>query len=173
MTALERLVVQLAACALLMLGAWLWHRHEVSAAHKAGWAAAVLAGEQQRQADSDKAQRDERALREQFAERAQQYYEKESIYESTLADAQRRVRTGVDSLRCPAAGAVQASAAPADRPAAAASTPDEPGAPVVPEVAADILGNAAAVAGLVRKYDELAARYDACRAVNNGAPPAD
>jgi len=38
----------------------------------------------------------------------------------------------------------------------------------VPEVAADILVLAADAAGLVRKYERLTERYDACRALNNG-----
>jgi hypothetical protein len=36
----------------------------------------------------------------------------------------------------------------------------------VPEAAADLLGIAADVAGLVRRYDRLIQRFEACRAVN-------
>jgi hypothetical protein len=36
----------------------------------------------------------------------------------------------------------------------------------VPEAAADILGDGATVAGLVRKYDRLTERFEKCRAVN-------
>jgi hypothetical protein len=38
----------------------------------------------------------------------------------------------------------------------------------VPEAAADVLGIAAGVAGLVRRYERLEQRFDECRAVNAG-----
>ncbi|WUR15719.1 hypothetical protein E7V67_011625 [[Empedobacter] haloabium] len=173
MTALERFVAAVVAGVLLAALAWWWHAREVSHARHEGWAAAVAAADKQYNADADAARREERALRDQFVERANQYHLKEQTYDQNLVDAQRRMRAGVDSLRCPAASAVQASAAPADRPAAAGAAPDEPGAPVVPAVAGDILGLAADTGRLVRKLEEVTARYDACRALNNGAPPAD
>lgn len=59
------------------------------------------------------------------------------------------------------------SGAPAgDRPAAGGPGADVEGPAIVPDAAADLLGDTAAIAGLVRRYDRVVERFEACRAVN-------
>lgn len=154
----------------VITGGWLWHRHEVSAARQAGYDAAVMAGEKQRTADAAAALAIERENRELFRIRDEQARQREDTYAQALDDAQRRMRAGTDRLRCPAS-TVQPAAAPADGPVASGAAADEPGTPVVPEVAGDILGLAGDTARLVRKYDDLTFRLEACRALNNGPVP--
>ena len=165
--ALERLALQLGACALLVLGAWLWHADQVHDAREAGRAEVIEAGRKQHALDAAAALATEREQREQNRLKDEAAKRKEQEYAENLADAQRRVRAGDDSLRI-AINAIRATSAPADRPAAGGPAPDEFRAELVPEVAADALGNAAAVAGIVRKFDRLEQRFEACRAMNNG-----
>lgn len=40
------------------------------------------------------------------------------------------------------------------------------GPAIVPDAAADLLGDAAAIAGLVQRYDRVGERFEVCRAVN-------
>lgn len=151
----------------VITGGWLWHRHEVSVARQAGYYAAVAAGEKQRAADAAAALITERENRELFRIRDERARQREETYEQALEDAQRRIRTGADSLRI-AVNTIRATAAPADRPAAGGPPVDEPGAAIVPEVAGDILGLAGDTARLVRKYERVVERLDACVALNNG-----
>jgi hypothetical protein len=167
-------MVQVAAVVLLVLGAWLWHVHEVSAARIAGWDAAVAAGKAKYEADAAKARKTESELRAQLRDKDDEANELERTYEISLEVAQRDVRAGRERLRCPTAGPVHAAApAPAAGPAAGEPAPDGPGADLVPEVAADVLGLAADGESIVRKYDRIVERFEACRALNNGTPPAD
>jgi hypothetical protein len=166
MSALERLLAgMILVLALLLGGAW-WVRHYGAERYEAGQAAAVEAGEKLRQAEADRNRKTETDLRAQLAAADTDAYQKDQQHAQDLEAAQRRVRTGVDSLRCPAAGPVQPAAAPGDRPTAAGAAPDGQGAELVPDAAAEILGDGATIAGLVRKYDRLNERFEACRAVN-------
>lgn len=155
----------------VITGGLLWHRHEVSAGRQAGYDAAVTAGEKQRAADAAVALTTERALRAKLAARDAAEQQKDAEYAETLAAAQRRVRAGDDSLRI-AINTIRATAAAPAGPTAAGPAPDGPGAAIVPEVAANILGLAADTGRLVRKYERLEERYDACVALNNGPGPA-
>jgi hypothetical protein len=168
---LDRLALQVGACALLVLGACLWHTAEVSGARKEGYAAAVAAGEKQRALDAEVALTNERALRARLAAADTAAQTREQTYAENLAAAQRRVRAGDDSLRI-AIRTIRATATPADRPAAGGPEVDESRAELVPEVAADAVGFAATAAGLVRKIDRVTERFNECRALNNGPTPA-
>jgi hypothetical protein len=169
MSAPERLLIGTALAVVLAVGGWVTVIHygntRYDAGHDAGYAAAVDLGKKQRDRDAYLNQQAEDELRAQLAAKEADAYRKEQEYASNLEAAQGRVRAGIDRLRCPA-GPVPASAAPEDRPAAGDAPGDGQGPDVVPEAAADILGIAADVAGLVRRYDQVVERFDACRAVN-------
>lgn len=169
MTAPERLLVGVATSVLFAVGAWLGVRHygaeQYDAGHDAGYAAAVDVGKKQRDRDTYLNQQTEDELRALLAAKDADAYRKEQEYASNLADAQRRVRAGTDRLRCPAS-TVQPGTAAEGRPAAGGPAADGGGADLVPEAAADVLGDGATVAGLVRKYDRLTERFEKCRAVN-------
>lgn len=167
MTALHRFALQAVLLVAAIAAGWLWHLSEVSAARKGGYSAAVAAGEKQRAIDAAAALTTERTLRAKLAARDAADIQKEQTHAETLAAAQRRMRAGDDSLRI-AIKTIRATAAPADRPAAGGPAPDGPGESIVPAVAADILGLAADSGRLVRKYERLEARFDECRALNNG-----
>jgi hypothetical protein len=170
-SALERYAIGAMAGLLVLFAAWLWHRSEVNAAHERGYSEAVAAAEIERDLAAEESRRKERVWRDAFVERNEKFQHKEQGYETALADAQRRVRAGTDRLYCPASNPVQASTAPADRSIPVPPEGDGAGTPVVPEVAADILGLAAATGKLVRKLDEAEELYNACRALNNGSSP--
>ncbi|GGY11644.1 hypothetical protein GCM10007386_47420 [Pseudoduganella dura] len=55
---------------------------------------------------------------------------------------------------------------------ALAPAPDASGAAIVREVAGDILGLAADTGPVLRKYQRVVERFEACCAMNNGAEPA-
>lgn len=165
MTALERLIVAAALVMLLVTGVWVGVHRYGAARYDAGYAAAVDLGKKQRDRDAYVNQQTEDELRTLLAAKDADAYRKEQEYASNLEAAQRRVRAGTDRLRCPA-GPVPAAAAAADRPAASGPGADGGGADVVPEAAADLLGIAADVAGLVRRYERVVERFEACRAVN-------
>jgi hypothetical protein len=165
-TALERLLVGLAVAVVLATGAWIGVHGYGAEQYDAGYAAAVDAGKKQRDRDTYLNQQTEDELRTMLAAKDADAHRKEQEYASNLADAQRRVRAGTDRLRCPAADPVQPGATAADRPAAAGAPADGQGPDVVPEAAADLLSIAADVAGLVRRYDQVVERFEACRAVN-------
>lgn len=166
MTALERLLIGVVLAVLLAAGALLGLRHYGNERYQAGYDAAVAAGKEARDAAATANLAIESGLRAQLLDRDTAAFRKEQEYASNLADAQRRVRAGTDRLRCPAASPVQPGAAAEGRPAAADPPADGPRPDVVPEAAADLLGIAADVAGLVRRYDQVVERFEACRAVN-------
>jgi hypothetical protein len=166
MTALERLLIGAVVAALLAVGAWRVAMYYGDTRYDAGYDAAVAAGQKQRDREADENRKAESDLRAQLAARDVEAQRKEEKYAESLDAAQRRVRTGTDRLHCPAASPVQPAAAPGDRPAAAGAPADGQGPDVVPEAAADLLGIAADVAGLVRRYDQVVERFENCRAVN-------
>lgn len=167
MSRLERVLAGiLLLVALLALGALGIHRYG-AARHQAGYDAAVAAGKAQYDRDAAAARKTESDLRAQLAARDADAFKKEQDHAASLEAAQRRVRAGVDSLRCPA-GPVPAGAAPDDRPAAGGPEADRAGPAIVPETASAILSDGAAVAGLVRRYERVVERFEACRAVNAG-----
>jgi len=165
MTALHRLLCTVLAVVLLVIGAWLGVRHYSAARYQAGWDAAVAAGKEQRDRDAALARETETALRAQLHARDTDAHRKEQEYATNLEAAQRRVRAGVDSLRCPARP-VPAGAEAGDRPAAAGPAVDGEGSAIVPEAAAEILGDAADIGRIMRNYDRVVERFEACRAAN-------
>ena len=166
MTALERSVVGVVLAVLLVAGALLGLRHYGNERYQAGYDAAVAPGKEARYSAETANLAIESGLRAQLLDRDTAALRKEQEYASNLANAQRRMRAGDDRLRCPVASAVQSAAAAADRPAAAGAPADGPEQDLVPEAAADVLGYGAAIAGLVRKYERVIQRFEACRAVN-------
>lgn len=176
MSALERFVIGIAIGVLLIGVGWIYHRHAVEVARdegdRAGYARAVELGNARYEAERDNNLVRERALREQLAARDTAAMKQEQTHAENLAAARRRVLAGTDVLRCPAS-ALSNGATTADRPAAGGAAPDGAGAAIVPEVAADILGDAAAAAGIVRKFDRVVERFDECRALNNGSALAE
>jgi hypothetical protein len=166
MTALDRMIITAA----ILIGGWIgvlaYCAHQYHAGHAAGYAAAVDAGKVQYDRDAAAAAKTESDLRQALAEKDTQAHQKEIEHAQALADAQRRVRTGVDRLRCPAASPVQPATAAATGSASAAPATDGTGPDLMPEAASDVLGYGAAIAGLVSRYAEVVERYDACRAVN-------
>lgn len=166
MSALERLAAEVLLVVLLVLSAWFGVRHYGAAQRQAGWDAAVAAGKEQRDHDAAIARETETTLRAQLRTQDAVALRKEHEHAESLEAAQRSLRAGVDRLRCPAAGPVPVGAAAGDRPAAAGPGADGEGPAIVPEVAAEILGDAAAAAGLVRRYERIVERFEACRSVN-------
>ncbi len=164
MTALQRIAAYLLLAVVAMAACGLYVHYTAASHYDAGYAAAVAAGTAERDRQADAYRNADAALRADLAARDADAFKKEQDHAKDLAAAQRRVRAGTDSLRCP--GAVSAAAAPATGPAAAEPATDQPGPAIVPETAADILGIGADVAGLVRRYDRLVERFDACRALN-------
>jgi hypothetical protein len=166
MTALERLGAAAILVLILLLGGAWWIQHYGDEQHDAGYAAAVAAGKEQHDRDAAAALKTESDLRAQLRARDADALRKEEEYASNLENAQRRVRTGVDSLRCPATSAVPAGTAPGDRPAAAGSVADGEGPAMVPEVSADILSLVADHQRLVQRYARVVERFEACQALN-------
>ncbi|MBQ5963135.1 DUF2514 family protein [Massilia sp. ZL223] len=149
---------------LLVLGA-LGVIHYGGQKYEAGYNAAVADGEQSRKDAERIARETENDLRNRLRAQDIAAHRKEQEHATRLEAAQRRVRAGVDRLRCPA-GPVSVAAASGDRPVAGGPASDGQGAELVPEVAADLLGLAADVGGLVRRYDRLVERFEECRAVS-------
>lgn len=166
MTLLERLLVAVAVAMMLATGVWLGVNHYGTERYDAGYAAAVDAGNKQRDRAAYLNQQTEDELRAMLATKDADAHRKEQEYASNLADAQRRVRAGTDRLRCPTASPLQPAAAAEDRSVAGAPAVDGGGPDLVPEAAADVLGHGAAIAGLVRRYAEVLDDFEACRAVN-------
>jgi len=164
MTALQRLTSAVMLVLLVAVGSVLWVRHYGAEQYQAGQDAAIAAGKAQYDRDAAAARKTESDLRAQLRAKDADALRQKEEHAKNLANAQRRMRAGADSLRCPAA--VPADAAPDDRPAAGGPDPDPERARIVPEVAADLLGIAADIAGIVRKYDRLEQRFEACRALN-------
>lgn len=134
--------------------------------YQAGYDAAVAAGKEQHDRDAAAAHKIESDLRAQMAAKDADAYRKEQNYATNLEAAQRRVLTGADRLRCPAASPVPAGAAPGDRPAAGGPGADGEGPAMVPEVSADLLGLVADHQRLVQRYARVVERFKACQAVN-------
>lgn len=165
MSALERLLAAvILVLALLLGGAW-WIRHYGDEHYQAGWDGAVAAGKEARDSAATVHVAIESGLRAQLLDKDTSALRKEQEHAEALEAAQRRVRAGVDSLRCPAS-AVQPAAPADDRPAAAGPAPDGQGAELVPDAAAALLGDGAAIAGIVRKFDRLNERFERCQALN-------
>lgn len=162
---LDRFLTGLAIAAALAVAGWFGLHHYGAERYQAGYNAAVEAGKAQHALDDAKYRKLESDQRAKDAARDAEATRKDQEHAQALADAQRRVRSGTDRLRCPASP-VQPATAPGDRPAASTPAADGAGPDVVPEVAADLLGIAADAAGLVRRYAEVVERFDACRAVN-------
>jgi hypothetical protein len=165
MSALEKLVLAVLAAVILLLIGWFVLDDYGATRYQAGYADAVALGQKQRDDQAANYRKTEIALRADLAARDLAAFQKEQAYASSLEAAQRRVRAGVDSLRCPA-GPVPAAGSAGDRPAAGGPAPDGQGAELVPDVSAALLGDGAASAGLVRKFDSLEQRFEACREVN-------
>ncbi len=167
MSALERLLCSLLAAVLLSIGAWYGVCRYGIQQRQAGYDAAVADGKASRDLEAQIARQTEDDLRAQLRAKDEDAHRKEQEHAQSLEDAQRRMRTGVDSLRCPAARAVPGIAASEDRPAAGEPATDGQGPAIVPEVAAEILGDGADVAGLVRRYERVTELFEVCRAMNN------
>lgn len=162
---MNRLLIGVLVAAALSGGAWIGLRHYGATQYQHGYDAAVTAGQAQLAHEAAENLKIETGLRAQLAERDDEAHRKEVEYAENIDAAQRRVRAGTDRLRCPASP-VQPAAAPGARPVAASAPADGQGPDLVPEVAADLLGIAADVAGLVRRYERIVERFEECRAVN-------
>jgi hypothetical protein len=165
MTSLERLAIAAFALAALLLGAVFGMKHYGAERYDAGYAAAIAAGKAQHDRDAAAALKTESDLRAKLAAKDADAQRKDEEHAQALADAQRRLLTRVDRLRCPASP-VQPTTAPTDRPATAVAPVDGTGPDLVPEAAADVLSYGAAIAGLVSRYERVVERFEECRAVN-------
>lgn len=164
MSSLERLLATIVLLVLLLFSGSLAVRHYGAEQYQAGQAAAVAAGRAQHERDTAAARKTESHLRAQLRDKDAVAFNKEKQYATNLAAGQRRMRAGDDRLRCP--GTVPATTPPGDRPAAGGPQTDDERPSIVPEVAADLLGIAADIGGLVRRYERVVERFEACRAVN-------
>jgi len=165
-SALDRLLIGCILLAALLVGGALGVRHYGAERYQAGWDGAVAAGREQRDSDAAAALAIESGLRTRLLEQDTTALRKEQEYAANLDDAQRRVRAGVDRLRCPAASPVQPGAAAGDRPAAGGPGADGEGPSMVPDVSADLLGLVADHQRLVQRYARVVERFEACRALN-------
>ena len=130
-----------------------------------GFEAAIKIGKQRRDADAEISRQTEVELRTQLGIKDTAALKKEKHHALSLAAAQRRILAGTDSLRCPAR-AVPVTATTGDRSVAGGPAADDDGSELVPEAAADLVGIASDVERLVRQYDRVVERFEACRAVN-------
>lgn len=167
MSKLEELLVVVLVVILIAATGLVGIHHYGAVQYQSGYDAAILAGKARRDHDAEANRATEASLRRQLALKDQDANDKEIEHAQALEAAQRRVRSGTDRLRCPASP-VQPAAASDDRPAAASLATDGAGPDIVPETAADILGYGAAIASLVRRYDDVVYRFEACRKVNAG-----
>jgi hypothetical protein len=165
-SALERLLAAVLLLAVLTVGGWLGLERYGAARYQDGYDAAVKAGKEASDGAAVAHLAIESGLRAQLLARDTSALRKEQENAEALEAAQRRVRAGVDSLRCPTASPVQSAAPASDRPIAAGPTPDGQGAELVPDAAAEVLGDGATIAGIVRKFDRLEQRFEKCRAVS-------
>jgi hypothetical protein len=163
---LQDLMLQAVLGIALLLALWFVAHSYGAEKYDAGYAAAVAAGQAQHDSEAVAAQAIESGLRAKLLDRDTEALRKDQEHAQALADAQRRMRNGTDSLRCPAASPVHEAATPSSGPAAADAGIDGTGPAIVPETAADLLGIAGDVASLVSRYQQVVDRFDACRAVN-------
>lgn len=172
MNSLERFTLGVIAALVALAAAWFWHVHAVSAArdagYKDGYHVAVEKGRIQHEADAAQALRDERSNRERFARLDDAARQERESHAQALSDAQSRLRAGDERLRI-AIHTIRTISPAADRPVAGGPAADDERADIVPEVAAAIVGIAADSAEVVRKYDRLYERFEACRSINNDA----
>ena len=165
MTALDRLVIGAVLLVLLLFGGALTVRSYGAGQYDAGYAAAVKDGEEARDSAAVAALAIESGLRTRLLEQDTDNLRREQEHAASLEAAQRRMRAGDDRLRCPA-GPIPVATAAGDRSAAARPTADGEGLDLVPEAAAEVLGDGADVAGLVRRYARVIERFEKCRVVN-------
>lgn len=159
--AIEALVVGAAVAGLYFAArAYCNHREQV------GYNNAVADGiEARRAADAANLKR-EGVLRKKLSASDDLARTKEVEHAQELETAVRRAAAGSSGMRCPARP-VPAGEAPADRPASQRPPADTERAELVPEAAADLLSIGAGYAGILRKYDRLQDRFNACREMNN------
>ena len=131
-----------------------------------GFEAAIKIGKQRLDADAEISRQTEADLCTQLGIKDTAALKKEKDHSQTLAAAQRRILTGTGSLRCPAR-AVPVTATAGNRSVAGGSATDDDGSELVPETAADLVGIASDNERLVRQYDCVVERFEACRAVNS------
>ena len=165
MTTIERSLAALIVLAGLVVLGWLGVMHYGGTRYNAGFADAVNVGKERLAFETELARRTEDALRVELRAKDDMAFTKEKKYVDSLAAAQRRMLIGVDSLRCPT-GPVSAADASEHRPDPIGSEIDPRGSGLVPEASADLLGIASNVAGLVRRYERLEERFEACRTLN-------
>lgn len=173
MSALEILTAKILGGVLLILAGVWGVNHYVGVVEQWGYDRAVKDGEVALQNEKDTALARERTLRKQLAAEQRAAAEKETRHEEELKVAQDRVRAGTDRLRCPTSREAPGPGPDTGRPAAGGPAADGEGETIVPDVAAEILGDGAAIAGLVRKFDRIERYFNVCRAVANGdqVPP--
>jgi len=149
---------------LVVLGL-LWLQHYGAVRYTAGYAAAVAEGQASRDALAEIYRQTEEDLRTQLYAKDDIAIRKDKEHAESLAAAQRRMLTGDDRLRCPAS-LLPVTTATDDRPAATGPAPQPEGPGLVPTASVDLLGIAADIAGLVRRYERLEERFDECRILN-------
>jgi len=169
-SALEVLMAKVLAGVVVVIACTWGFNHYVDSVEQRGYDRAVNEGKIALQAEKDHALSVERQLRAQLSKEQRLAAEKETRHAEELAAAQARLRSGADRLLCPKLGKVSGPGPDAGRPAAGGSAPDVEGEAIVPDVAAEILGDAATAAGLVRKFRRLEGYFATCKAVANGEP---
>jgi len=165
MTSIEKLLVGAIVLIGLALFGWLNLLDYGAKRYDEGFEAAIKVGKDRRDADAEINRQTEMDLRAQLGIKDAAAFKKEKDHAQSLAAAQRRILNGTDSLRCPARP-VPASSTPVDRSAAIGPAADDEGPELMPEAAADLIGIASDVERLVRQYDRVVERFEACRAVN-------
>lgn len=166
MSVLHKLLIGLAASALMAILALCSLQHYRTTCYQLGYDAAVAAGKVAREKETVIAEKKESDLRAQLAAKDAYAFKEKQKHDQALEDAQRRVRTGIDSLHCPAAIPVPAGETPGNRPATGGLEVEPAGPTIVPETAADILGVAGHINGLVQRYERLEQRFDSCQALS-------
>ena len=165
MTKIEQLLMGAIVLIGLALFGWLYLLDYGVKRYEDGFDAAIKIGKQRRDADAEINRQTEIDLRTQLGIKDTAALKKEKEHALSLAAAQRRVLTGTDSLRCPARP-VPATSTAVDRSVAGGPASDAEGPELVPEAAADLVGIASDVERVVRQYDRIVERFEACRAVN-------
>jgi hypothetical protein len=166
MTSIEKLLIGAIVLIGLALFSWLSLLDYGAERYDEGFEAAINIGKQRRDADAEINRQTEMDLRAQLGIKDAAALKKEKDHAQSLAAAQRRHLTGTDSLRCPARP-VSTTTTAIDRSIASGPAADDEGPELVPEAAADLVGIASDVERLVRQYDRVVERFEACRAVNS------